>query len=377
MTLPDDMQQANIDNSDDEIDSENEIDGEEALQTIIIQDTRGALSRFLGWTMAWTGWTCALIAVIFVFYLWGGKSDYYDTTGGITESYFSGDQYGDEKIAIITVSGVIYDGDGFVKQQIERIRKDESVKAVVLRVDSPGGTVAGSDYILHHLQKLREEKTVNGKPLPMVVSMGSIAASGGYYVSMAVGDQEDCIYAEPTTTTGSIGVIIPHYDVSGFLERFDVKNDSIVSGPRKQMLSMTKPIGDDREVLQAHVDELFALFKSRIQDGRPYFQGHSERLDELATGEIYTAEQARKLKLVDEIGFIEDAIERAANLAGIDSDYIRVVRYNRSESLLDITAFAQARGGQTDLNALLELSAPRAYYLATSLPPLVRSRRAD
>jgi len=143
------------------------------------------------------------------------------------------------------------------------------------------------------------------------------------------------------------------------------------------MLSMTKPIGEDREVLQAHVDELFALFKSRIQEGRPYFQGHSDKLDELATGEIYTAEQARRLKLVDKIGFIEDAIERVAILSGLDSEKVRAIRYNRPESLLDIPAFAQTRGRQSELNSLLELSAPKAYYIATSLPPLVRSGRAE
>ena len=104
-------------------------------------------------------------------------------------------------MAIITVSGVIVDGDGYVKKQIERVRQDEDVKAIVLRVNTPGGTVTGSDYILHHLNRLRAERK-----LPLVVSMGSVAASGGYYVSMAVGDQPQSIYAEPTTTTGSIGV---------------------------------------------------------------------------------------------------------------------------------------------------------------------------
>src|SRR5688500_19769660 len=107
------------------------------------------------------------------------------------------------------------EGDGFVKRQIDRIREDENVKAIVVRVDSPGGTVTGSDYIYHHLKKLRKEKNV-----PIVVSMGGMAASGGYYVSMAVGDEKDTIFAEPTCETGSIGVILPHYDLSGLMARY-------------------------------------------------------------------------------------------------------------------------------------------------------------
>jgi protease-4 len=339
--------------------------------SIVIQDSAGAVSRLVGWMLAWIGWGCLLIAIIFIFFLWSGRSEYYDTTGGITESYFSGDRLGDDKIAIVTISGVIYDGDGFVKRQVERIRTDDNVKAVVIRVDSPGGTVSGSDYMYHHLKKLRSEKNI-----PMVVSMGSLAASGGYYVSMAVGDREGTIFAEPTTSTGSIGVIIPHYDISGLLARFDVADDSIVSHPRKQMLSMTRPIDpEQREILQAHVNELFTLFKARIKDSRPYFKQHPEKLDELATGEIFTAEQAKRLKLVDEIGFIEEAIDCVAKLAGLKVDEARVVRYQRPETLLDLAGLATAQNGGSDLNALLELSTPRAYYLATSLPPLVTSRR--
>ena len=106
--------------------------------------------------------------------------------------------------------------ESFAKKQIDQVRDDNHVKAVVLRVDSPGGTVTGSDYIYHHLKKLAEERQI-----PMVVSMGSVAASGGYYVAMAAGEKENTIYAEPTTWTGSIGVIIPHYDLTGLLEKLE------------------------------------------------------------------------------------------------------------------------------------------------------------
>ncbi len=345
----------------------------ELPRTIVLQDARGALSRKTGWLLAALGWLGLAIALLSIYILDTAKQDYYDTTGGISESYFEGDQEAADKIAIITIAGVIYDGDGFVKRQIERIRQDDSVKAIVIRVDSPGGTVAGSDYMFHHLKKLRDEKK-----LPIVVSMGSIAASGGYYVSMAVGDQEDSIYAEPTTTTGSIGVIIPHYDVSGFLADHNIKEDSIASHSRKQMLSMTKAIPEEhRAILQSHVDDFFELFKVRVKEGRPHFVEHEQELIKVATGEVFTADKALEHGLVDKIGFIEDAIGRAAELAGVKADEVRVVRYSRPEKLIDISTFAQARGPSDELSVLFDLSTPRAYFLATSLPPLIRNKSAD
>ena len=145
----------------------------------------------------------------------------------------------DNKVAIITVEGVISETeDGFIKRQIDCVAEDENVKAVVLRVDSPGGTVSASDYLYHHLCKMAAGK----RQIPMVVSMGGIAASGGYYVSMAVGHDPDTIFAEPTTFTGSIGVIIPHYDLAGLMDKIGVKEDSIVSGPLKEMGSPTRPM---------------------------------------------------------------------------------------------------------------------------------------
>ena len=270
-------------------------------------------------------------------------------------------------------------GDGYVKRQIDRVREDVSVRAVVVRVDSPGGTVTGSDYIYHHLERLRNEREI-----PLVVSMGSIAASGGYYVSMAVGDQPKSIYAEPTSTTGSIGVIVPHYDISGLLARWDVRNDSIASHSRKQMLSMTRTMSDeDRQIIQAYVDESFGRFKQIVKLGRPGIREQNEEdglVDpatrrNLATGEIFTATQAKQYGLVDEIGFLEDAVARAIELAGLEASKVRVVRYRRPTSLLGLAGLADSPDPGLSLSTLFELSAPRAYYLATSLPPLFRSRR--
>jgi protease-4 len=301
---------------------------------------------------------------------------YYDTTSGIEEKYVSlqpddnDAKYAQEKIAILSIEGTIVTGDGFVKHQIDRIARDKKVKAVVVRVDSPGGTVTGSDFIFHHLKKLKEERS-----LPLVVSMGSMAASGGYYVAMAVGDQEDSIYAEPTTTTGSIGVIVPHYDLSGLLAEYDVKDDSIASHERKQMLSMTRPIPPEhRELIQKWVNESFERFKGIVKEGRPVFRKDPDALAELATGEIFSADKAKEFGLVDRIGFVEDAIDRARELAHLEKGKFKVVRYKRPADLFGFSAMASAQAqAVSPLEMLLETTTPRAYYLFSTLPSAARS----
>jgi len=244
------------------------------------------------------------------------------------------------------------------------------VKAIVLRVESPGGTITGSDYILHHLQKLRDDRK-----LPIVVSMGSIAASGGYYVSMAVGDTENSIFAEPTTTTGSIGVIIPHYDLSGLLAKLDVKDDSLTGQPNKEMLAMTKPIDPKhRELIMKYLDEAFESFKKRIKEGRPAFRKEPDRLDKLATGEIFSAVRAQEFGLVDKLGFVEDAIARAAELAKLESDEYFVVRYSAPSGIMDLIEL-KSNGESPEMKTLVEMSVPRAWYLCTMLPGLVAGEK--
>jgi protease-4 len=334
-------------------------------QTIIIQQPGGSILLRIIALFGWMGFGLCAMFVIAQLVAFAG---YLDNSGGITEQHHSGELFGSDKVAIISVTGVIASGEGFVKHQIDRVREDSSVKAIVVRVNSPGGTVTGSDYLFHHLNKLREEKGI-----PMVVSMGSIAASGGYYVSMAVGDQENAIYAEPTTTTGSIGVIIPHYDISGLMERYDVKDDSIASHPRKQMLAMTRPIPDEhRQLLEEYVNESFERFKDIVKKGRPKFRDDEEALSQLATGEVFTATKAQEHGLVDEIGFIEEAIDRAIVLANLDAGDTRVIRYQRPTSLIELPALAKA-SRESELTTLMELTTPRAYYLTTSLPPLMAS----
>lgn len=287
------------------------------------------------------------------------------------ERFHSLARHATKKVAIISLEGAITSGDGFVKKQIDAVKDDSSVVAVVLRINSPGGTVTGSDFIYHYLRQMLDEREI-----PIVVSMGSLCASGGYYVAMAVGDEENAIYAEPMTITGSIGVIMPHYDLSGLLGRWNVKDDSIATGPLKQMGSFTKPMSaEDRAALESILNDMFAGFKEVVAAGRPKFKADPAALDAIATGQVFTASQALDRGLIDKIGFLEAAIERSADLAGVSTDEVRCVRYEPPRTFLGEMFGAQVRsfggGNAFDPATLLDLSAPRAYYLWTSLPALV------
>ena len=162
----------------------------------------------------------------------------------------------------------IVDGEGFFKRQIDHARRDcekGRLKAIVVRVNSPGGTITGSDYMLHQLRELAQDTG-----LPMVVSMGGIAASGGYYVSMCVGDTPDAIFAEPTTWTGSIGVLIPLYNVSELLGRWGIQDKTVSSGPLKTMGSFARPMTpEEKKVFQKLVGDWLSAIQRGHQAGTP------------------------------------------------------------------------------------------------------------
>ena len=340
---------------------------------IIVQQRESMLGRY---------GKLVLIALIFAVMGLIGIStayqDYFSPPGKPQERYHSLNKTANKKIAIIRVSGTILEGDGFVKKQIDRVRDDQEIVGVVLRIDSPGGTVTGSDFLYHHLVQLTENRQ-----LPLVVSMGSICASGGYYMAMAVGEREDVLFAEPTTWTGSIGVVIPHFDFSGLLEQFHVKDDSIASHKNKLMGSPTRMLSDaeraeERDLLRVLVEKSFSRFKKIVRNGRPKFQEDEEALERAATGEIFTASQALELGLVDKIGFLEEAIVRAAKLAGHDPETLRCIKYEKPptslSSLLTVTGRSHHQALGHELQALLDMTAPRAYYLCTWLPSVLSSR---
>ena len=338
---------------------------------------------------AWLPWVIAGLSAVVAVASFGANASYFQKAGQVEERWHSLSKDAPSRVAIVDVVGAIMGGSGFARQQIDRIAEDESVKAIVLRVESPGGTVAGSDEIFHRLSTV-----VKKRDLPVVVSMGSIAASGGYYVAMANGGREDVIFAEPATLTGSIGVIIPHYDFSKALRKFDVTDDSITSGPLKEMLSPTKERDPElaereRKVLQSLVDDMFARFKEVVREGRPKLD--EAAVDAVATGQVFTARQAQAAGLVDRIGFLEDAVDRAVELAGLTKDTARVVRYIRPRGVLDgllgVDIAARSDGdlagrtvtgaflSKSVLDAFVEWTTPRAWYLCSAWPAMVTSGR--
>ncbi|MEN6457487.1 MAG: signal peptide peptidase SppA [Thermoguttaceae bacterium] len=290
----------------------------------------------------------------------------------VQEKFVSGNRSGPNKVAILSIEGTILSTEGFFRQQIDHARRDAAtgdLKAIVVRVNSPGGTITGSDYMLHHLRKLADDHHI-----PLVVSMGDLAASGGYYVSMCVGDTEDAIFAEPTTWTGSIGVVIPHYNLADLMGKWGIADDSVASNPLKTMGSLARKMTPhERDIFQALVNDGFTRFKDVIKEGRPRFRRDPAALDVLATGQVFTANQALAAGLVDRIGFIEDVVDRAVVLAGIDKASVKVVKYKAEPRLSEMLFGRSKSQASVDLAALLAVTTPRAYYLCTWLPALVSS----
>jgi protease IV len=339
-------------------------------QQIILQKPARGFGRIGNWLFA-----LLVVVLIVLFGMYSEYERYYTPSDQPQEKYHSLEKQALKKIAIIDISGpILAVEDGFVKKQIDLVREDEDVVAVVARIDSPGGTVTGSDYIYHHLKDLIADRNI-----PLVVSMGSICASGGYYSAMAVGERPDAIFAEPTTWTGSIGVIIPHFDFSAALGTFRIKDDSIASGPYKQMGSPTKPMTEEeRKLLQQLVDESFGRFKEIVVSGRPKFKDDPSALDAVTTGQIFTAQQALDHGLVDKIGFVEEAIARAAELADVNLSDVRCIKYEERPTVLGELLGASAPNpsrGQLDWATLLDQLTPRAYYLWTWLPAAMSNTR--
>lgn len=223
----------------------------------------------------------------------------------------------DGRVAVLFAEGEIIDGksendytiasESFVAQ-IRRIRKADNVKAVVLRVNSPGGSARASEVILRELELLQKTKK-------LVVSMGDMAASGGYYISASA----DSIFAQPTTLTGSIGVFGLMFNANELLtQKLGVTFDEVKNAPFADFPSATKPFTDaERARMQRGVDAIYDLFKSRVATGRKL---SGEQVDSIAQGRVWVGRDALAIGLVDRIGSLDDAIRSAAKLAGL-KDY--------------------------------------------------------
>ena len=226
----------------------------------------------------------------------------------------SGCTSGGNKIAVIPLNGPIQSGEAslffggsvitpqLVRNQLERARQDDAVKAVVLQIESPGGVVAACQEIVNEIEQVEK---------PVVVSMGTLAASGGYFISA----KADKIVALPATLTGSIGVIAQVPNIKGLYEKLGIEMEVFKAGKYKDMYAGLRELTpEERELLQEMTDQLYDQFVQLVAESRDLSE---EEVRALATGQLYTGEQAKELGLVDELGGLDTAIDLAANLAGV------------------------------------------------------------
>lgn len=218
---------------------------------------------------------------------------------------------GGAKVAVVEVEGVIgadsgrgLDTDGIIRV-LGEYRDDPGVRAVVLRINSPGGVVAPTQEIFNAVRRLREAKK------PVVASLGSVAASGGYYVAVAA----DRIYASPGTLTGSIGVVMQLANLEGLLKKVGVEYVVVKAGAYKDVGNIARAMTpEERRILQALLDDVYDQFVTAVAEGRGL---DPQVVRGFAEGRIYSGRQAQGLKMVDELGGLEEAIEAAAKMAGL------------------------------------------------------------
>lgn len=302
-----------------------------------------------------------VVAALAVSLATGGFEIGFGTAKSWEEEVIAGS--GSQRIVLIPVEGTISESsgglwsDGFVFEdvlsQLQQAMEDDSVRAVVLRINSPGGEVVASDEIYRKIKELQKQ----GKPV--VASMGGTAASGGYYIAAAA----DRIVANPNTLTGSIGVIftLPNYE--GLADLLGYKETVIQSGAMKDMGNPLRELRpEEKEVFQSLVDETYQRFVDLVADERGLPR---EKVLSIADGRIYSGQQALELGLVDALGTLDDAFEAAKELAGLDEAlFIRYVY--PAMGWLDLTSgfFGRApAAGVSELSKLLPVSGPRLMYL--------------
>jgi protease-4 len=274
------------------------------------------------------------------------------------------------KIAMLDISGVIAESQerspfGFgerpgmvaeTKNALERAADDHDVAALLLRIDSPGGSVSASDTLYHEVAawKAKTKK-------PVFAFINGLGASGAYYLAMAA----DRVIAHPAAVTGSIGVIMPGISFEGLMTKYGVADQTIVSGPFKDTGSMFRDMrSDERAQLQSVINDLYGRFTEIVAKGRPNLD--PARVRALADGRVYSSQQALAAGLVDELGYLEDAITGLEQRAGIQES--RVVVYHRANQTREnIYSRAPTAAAQTSELSLVPLRlrelAPGFYYL--------------
>jgi protease-4 len=278
---------------------------------------------------------------------------------------------GDAKILLVEVSGFLSDESPAsvltigappprvpllvrLREELKKAADDRKIRALVVRINSPGGTVTASDIIF---RELTAYKQISG--IPVVASLMDVAASGGYYVALAA----DTIVAHPTTVTGSIGVIMISLNAEGLMQKIGVATAAIKSGERKDMGSPFRALTrEERDIFQSVIDDMHRQFVARVAERR---QLPPAAAATLADGRIYTAEQALAHKLVDRIGYVPDALEAARRAAGLEE--ARVIVYKRPRQYR-ATYYARAESEGGALSTLSQLTGlagagPKFLYL--------------
>jgi len=309
--------------------------------------------------------------------------------GQVYTRYHSGKRTASDKIAIIHLEGMIMEGmTGFFTKQIEEAATDDSVKAVVLRINSPGGSITASDDLYKKLCELRDgkyprtDRDGKNQPKKIVVSMASLAASGGYYVAMP----SEYILAERTTVTGSIGVYASFPNITKFANEHGFGMDVIKRGDVKNSGSMFHTMTpQERQIWQDMVNNAYDQFLQVVETGRPKLKGkltdvvikrpvqdeHGKAIQpeevyirKRADGGIFTAQQAKEFGLIDGIGYLEDAVAKAEELAG--GGPYKVITYERPRSLFGDLLGSEGKVSlpSFDLSKLSAGATPRLWYLA-------------
>jgi protease-4 len=296
------------------------------------------------------------------------------------------------KIAVITVDGIItsHSDDGMghnqvdiIKAQLDRAADDDRVKAVILKVDSPGGEVLASDQIYKAIEYFQEdEKDEHGKPgrkgKPVICSMGSLAASGGYYISAPC----RWIVADELTLTGSIGVIMHGYNYRGLMDKVGVAPMTFKSGKFKDMLSPDRATNEipaeERAMVQSLIDESYHKFKGIVADGRNWAhdlnkkegKGLATNWTEFADGRVLSGTQAFNLGLVDELGDFDSAVDRALTIAHIKTaDLVEYrERYDFANFLSMFGQNGQAKDIKLDLGVEIPKLRPGCMYYLWLMP---------
>ncbi len=273
---------------------------------------------------------------------------------------------GDDKIVVIPIEGLISFSSGEsiwgresladrVVESLKAAEEDPKVKGIILQIDSPGGGITASDVIWHQVNQFK----ASGRKV--VASLGDLAASGGYYVACPA----DRIVAYPTTITGGIGVVIHTFNVEGLMAKLGLKSVTIKAGQQKDILSPFRTLThDERRLLQEVVDEMFYRFIGVVSEGRGLDE---EEVKKIASGTIFTGEQALELGLVDKLGYRDEAVGEALELTGLEE--ARIVEYRRTRTLFDLlqtrARIFSAGSPLIDIEQIFQPSTPRLMYLWT------------